>query len=105
MASQCCPVKNSSTLASFKLQTEKVIDNFFSVYAIAQIIKKLNPNKSYGLENIFFRMIKICNKSVSYPLKLILQALLVKNIFPEPWKKTNIVLVHKNGTKNLLKHY
>ena len=74
-ASQCCFFKNSSTLPPFNLQTDKVVDKFsFSEDDITQIIKKLNLNKQHGWDNISVRMIKVCDKSVSYPLKLVFQA-------------------------------
>ena len=74
-ASQCCFFKNSSTLPPFNLQTDKVVDKFsFSEDDITQIIKKLNLNKQHGWDNIPIRMIKVCDKSVSYPLKLVFQA-------------------------------
>ena len=48
-------------------------------------------------------MIRICDKSVSCPLRLIFQALFQEEIFPDSWKKANIVPVHKKESKNLLK--
>lgn len=42
---------------------------FFSKNDITQIIKKINPNKPRGWDNI--RMTKVCDKPLSYPMKLI----------------------------------
>ena len=83
-ASRCFLVENSITLPSFPLRTDKVVDKVsFSEDGITQIIKKLNPNKSHGWGNISIRMIKICDKSVSYRLKLVFEALFQKGIFPD----------------------
>ena len=50
-------------------------------------------------------MIKLCGKSIIYPLKLIFEASLQEGTFPSCWKKANAVLVHKKEDKNLLKNY
>ena len=38
---------------------------------ITCIVKNLNPNQYHGRENLFTTMVKICDQSTSYPLKLI----------------------------------
>ena len=97
---QCSPVKNSSTLLPFKLQTDKVIGKVsFSEDDITQIIKKLNPNKLHDWDNISVRMTKFCYKPVSYPLKLIFQASFQEVIFPDSKKKTNILPIHMKERK------
>ena len=50
-------------------------------------------------------MIKLCGKSIVYPLKLILEVSFLQGVFPSCWKKANVVPVHKKGDKNLLKYY
>ena len=49
-------------------------------------------------------MIKICSESVTIPLKIILQESIKKGIFPEIWKKANVVPIHKKEDKNLMKN-
>ena len=49
-------------------------------------------------------MIKLCGKSITYPLKLIFEASLQKGTFTSCWKKA-VVPVHKKEDKNLLKNY
>ena len=90
------PVKNSSTLPPFKIRTDKVIDKVsFSEDDITQIIKKLNSNKSNGWDNMFIRMIKICDKSASFALKRIFQVSFQEGSLQDSWKKANIVTVNK----------
>ena len=50
-------------------------------------------------------MIKLCGKSIAYPLKVIFEALLQDGTFPSCWKKANVVPVHKKEDKSLLKKY
>ena len=44
-------------------------------------------------------MIKIRGKSVVYPLKLIFEASLQGLIFPNCWKKANVVHIYKKRKK------
>ena len=44
-------------------------------------------------------MIKISDKSVFYPLKLIFEASFLEGIIPDSWRKANIVPVHKKDRK------
>ena len=48
-------------------------------------------------------MIKICNESVTIPLKIIFEESLKKGIFPDIWKKGNIP-AHKEN-KTLVNNY
>ena len=49
------------------------------------------------------KMIKICSESVicsvMSPLKIIFEESLTKGIFPEIWKKANVVRIHKKEDK------
>ena len=50
-------------------------------------------------------MIKLCGRSIVYPLKLIFKASPQGGEFPDYWKKANVVPVHKKQSKNLVKNY
>ena len=50
-------------------------------------------------------MIKICSQSRTLPLKIIFEHSIKKGIFPEIWKKANVVPVHKREDKMLVKNY
>ena len=74
-ASQCTPLQNSSSLPIFYLRTDETLSSSnTNDNDILAIIKNLNPNKSHGWNNISIRMIKLCGKSMVYPLKLIFEA-------------------------------
>ena len=68
-------------------------------------MKNLDPNKSHGWNNLSVRMIKICSKSITNPLKLMFEASFQERTFPSCWKKADVAPVHKNEGKNLLKNY
>ena len=50
-------------------------------------------------------MIKICDKAILEPLSMIYKNCIDTGIFPDSWKKSNIVPVHKKGDKQLLENY
>ena len=50
-------------------------------------------------------MLKICSKSVIKPLLIIYKKCHEKGCFPDEWKKTDFVPVHKKSDKYLLKNY
>ena len=49
-------------------------------------------------------MIKLCGKSIAYPLKLIFESSLLGGEFTECWKRANVVSAHKKESKNLVKN-
>ena len=50
-------------------------------------------------------MIQSCGKSIALPLKLLFKTILEEGTFPEDWKKSNVVPIHKKESKNLIKNY
>ena len=47
----------------------------------------------------------MCDKTLVYPLKLIFRASIQEGVFPDCWKKADVVPIHKKESKNLLKNY
>ena len=80
---------NIPALASIHISEEKIL----------KIIRSLNPNKAHGWDEISVRMIKISDDSLVTPLKIIFESFIKYGIFPEIWKKANIVPVHKKAVK------
>ena len=44
----------------------------------------------------------MCDKTLVYPLKLIFKASIQEGVFPDCWKKANVVPSNKKESKNLL---
>ena len=105
-AFQYTPVSNSSVLPDISFHTNARL-NLFSITEkdILAIIKSLDPNKSHGWDNISIKMIKMCGESLALPLKMIFEAALNDGVFPDDWKKGNIVPVHKKDLKTMLINY
>ena len=50
-------------------------------------------------------MIKLCGKTIAIPLKMIFRSMLEEGVFPDDWKKCNIVPILKRASNNLIKNY
>ena len=70
-----------------------------------KIIKKLNPNKAHGHDNISIKTIQLCADSILPPLKIIFESAINVSIFPDLWKKGSIIPVHKKESKHMFKNY
>ena len=58
---------------------------------VLKIIKSLNINKAHGHDDISIRLLQICGAEVVKPLSLIFKNCIQYGIFPNLWKKSNIV--------------
>ena len=69
------------------------------------ISKNLNPEKAHGWDNISIRMIKLCGKAIVDPLRILFLSFLEEGVYPDDWKKSNVVPIHKKESTNLIKNY
>ena len=68
-------------------------------------MRVLNKNKTHGHDEISIRMIKICDEALVKPLSLIYKNCIDTGVFPDIWKKSNIVPVYKRGDKQIIDNY
>ena len=59
------------------------------------------------MDGIIFqkKMVKLCGLSLALNLKIIFEAALNDSVFPDDWKKGNIVPVHRKDLKTMLMNY
>ena len=50
-------------------------------------------------------MVKICDDSMKKPLSVIYKNCIKTGMYPNVWKKSNIVPVHKKGDKEIANNY
>ena len=64
--SQCTTIKNNSVLpGTLNHLTDDKISSFnISSEAFFQLIKNLDPNKAYGQDRIYVKMLKLCTPSI-----------------------------------------
>ena len=106
-AKQCSIIENNSVLPSSTIPvTDQYLANIeFTKDDIKRIICKLDPNKAHGHDMISIRMLKVSGDAIIEPLFKIFKNCLKCGIFPDDWKKGNIVTIFKKGHKQNIKNY
>ena len=103
---QCNLLENGSAIPEVVFKTNHRLNNItFSNDDISKILKTLNPNKAHGYDGISIKMILLCVDTISSPLSKIFKTAIENGIFPDEWKKGNVVPVHKKENKQLIKNY
>ena len=107
-AEQCTPLKNAGKLPSNQiyLTQSKLVSLDFNEDEFLKIIRFLNIHKhAHGYDDISIRMIKICDKSLLKPLIILFKNSTKSSHYPDIWKRSNIIPVHKKNDKRLVKNY
>ena len=106
-AEQCAPLKNDSKLPSNQiyLTQSRLVSLNFNEDGILEIVRALNPHKALGYDDISIRMIKICDKSLLEPLIILFKNSTKSSHYPDIWKRSNIIPVHKKNDRQLLINY
>ena len=105
-APQCPPINNSSVLQSLEYKT----NGRLAAVNIKEdesylILKNLNSEKAHGWINISIRMIQLCGKAIEKPLQILFMSFLKEGLYPDDWKKSKRVPLHKKESKNVIKNY
>ena len=106
-ASQCTPLVNNSKLPDkiTYIFAARLTSIKFDNNDILKIIRSLNVNKARGHDGISIRMLRMCDESLVQPLSLIFTGSIDTGVYPDTWKKSNIVPVHKKGDKQIVNNY
>ena len=101
-ASQCTPLSNPSILPPPTIRTDKRLSSLkINEDDILSIIKSLNSNELHGWDKLSIKMVKMRDKTLVYPLKLIFRASIQEGIFLDCWKKADVVPIHKKSKNPL----
>ena len=103
-ASKCTLLQNDSVLpALLEHESEARLSKInFSDDQILKILRALDINKAHGHDEISMGMLKLCDKSIITPLSILFQNCIDTRTFPDTWRKSNIVPVHKKGDKRIV---
>ena len=106
-AEQCTLLKNDSKLPSNQiyLTQSKLISLDFNEDEVLKIIRSSNIHKAHGYDDISIRMIKICDESLLKQLIILFKNSSKSSHYPDIWKRSNIIPVHKKNDKRLVKNY
>ena len=69
---------------------------------LLKIIQGLDINQAYGHEDLSVRMIIACNAAIIGALLVVLNNCISTDVFPKIYKNSNIVLIHKEGDKQIV---
>ena len=100
-SSRCNPLPNDSKLPENQTYIVETKLSSFNIEGedICKIIKTLDINKAHRHDEVSIRMLKLCDKNIVKPLFIIFNNCNLKNTFPNLWKKSNVVPIHKNEKK------
>ena len=101
------PLKNDSILPTnqiFLTESRLCSLNFNEDEILKKIIRDLNIHKTHGHDDISIRMIKSCDKSLFQLLTLLFHNSTKLSCYPDIWKISNIIPVHKKSDKQLVKN-
>ena len=106
-AKQCSIIENNSVFPS---SANSITDQYlatieFTKDDVKRIICKLDPNKAHGHDIISIRTLKMSGKAITEPLFKIFKDCLKRGIFPDDWKKGNVVPIFKKDDKQNIKNY
>ena len=106
-AKQCSLLTNESQIPPQLLpHTNTCLSTVrFSQNDILKVIRKLDPSKAHGHDEISIRMLKVSDKSICKPLHMIFTSCLETGVFPIHWKKANVLPIHMKESKQLVKKY
>lgn len=85
----------------------QTIDNHYSLARaytlddIKQSLWRMNPNKAPGYDNITGKILRKSWNHINIYLQDIINNSLMTGIFPEPWKKAELIIIPKGGDKDL----
>ena len=68
-------------------------------------MRALNIYKAHSYDDISIRMVKIYEKSLSKPLIILLKNSTKYSYYPDIWKRSNIIPIHKKNDKQLVNDY
>ena len=108
MAKSCPVIENNSVLPS---STNRIVDQYqanieFVKYDIKKNICKFDPIKAHGHDMIIIHMFKMSSDAINEPLFIIFKNCLKREIFPNDWKKGNIVpIIFRKGDEQNIENY
>ena len=104
--SKCTPLINNNTMPNSIqcVSTARLSSFCFSEKVILKILNDLNINKAHGHGHISIGMIKLCSKSVVKSLS-IFKNCIDTGTFPDIWKRSHIIAIHKKGDKQIINNY
>ena len=81
-------------------QSPKITEIVFTSEGIKRLLRKINPKKASGPDNIPARLLHTCSEVIADGLVLLFTASFEQGRIPDDWKHANITPLFKGGNKN-----
>ena len=69
-----------------------------------ELIRSLDSNKAHGCDDVSIAMLKICDEAIVLPLQIIYTNCLEKGVYPNLWKRANVLPIQKKESRQLTKN-
>ncbi|XP_065645685.1 uncharacterized protein LOC136076143 [Hydra vulgaris] len=92
----------NGTMPTFHDRTQatcKINENWFTIADVQNHLSNLKKTKAIGVDGIHSRVLRNCAAAFAIPLNYIFRQSLFSGSVPDLWKKSNITLFFKNGSK------
>ena len=97
-------IPSTSVKPSDYLNKETLSNSFvirpITEYEVFDLLRKINPHKSYGPDNIHPRFVRDMASLLAQPLSLLFNRSLEEGNIPKEMKRARVVPLFKGGTKN-----
>ena len=68
---------------------------------ILKKVQNFNPNKAHGHDMNSISIVKISGESIIKPLQMKFKSCIKNSVFPNEWKKANVISIHKKEQRNI----
>ncbi|KAG0413432.1 hypothetical protein HPB47_009416, partial [Ixodes persulcatus] len=75
------------------------------VYGIKALLRDIDTSKAYGPDEISPVIFHNCREKIAEYLRVIFTKSLNTGLVPTDWKRANVTLIFKSGSKNLVENY
>ena len=79
--------------------------NHVSLAKVKKTLKSLSSSKSTGIDELDNYSVKLGADLIAWPIHHIVCLSIIQNKFPDMWKISKVLPLHKKGDKNELKNY
>ncbi|KAL8567466.1 hypothetical protein ACOMHN_010057 [Nucella lapillus] len=76
-----------------------------SVEGVLKLLKKINPHKAAGPDNIPARVLKECATALAPLLEIIFTKSLIEGAVPDDWRRANVSAIFKKGDRSNAANY
>ena len=92
----CSLLENDAVFPALFIRTSLILEDIeVSPRKILELIRSLDSNKAHGCDDVSILMLKVCDEAIVLPLKLICTNCLEKGVYPNLWKKANVLRTYR----------